>query len=190
LDQNTLVDHAVWLSPEEIEIVAKRGVAVVHCPISNAKLAGGVAPIPDLRRQDVVVGLGTDSTLSHNSQNMFEEMKFAVLIQRVIHLDGRILTARDAIRMATLEAAAAVGWADEIGSLSPGKQADLVVLDLPHPQELTAERVESDLVYACGPDRVKTVMVAGEIIYDRGRFTRFDPDLIHAQIEARYRKKE
>jgi 5-methylthioadenosine/S-adenosylhomocysteine deaminase len=188
LDQTTLIDHAVWLSPEETEIVAKRGAAVAHCPISNAKLASGVDPIPDLRRQGVVVGLGTDSTLSHNSQNMFEEMKFAVLIQRIIHLDGHILTARDALRMATLEAASAVGWADEIGSLSPGKQADLVVLNLPHPQELTAERVESDLVYACGPDRVQTVMVAGEIIYDRGCFTRFDPDLIHAQIEARYHK--
>jgi 5-methylthioadenosine/S-adenosylhomocysteine deaminase len=190
LDQTTLIDHAVWLSPTEIDIVARRGASVAHCPISNAKLASGVAPIPELRRQGVVIGLGTDSTLSHNSQNLFEEMKFAVLVQRANHLDGHILTARGVLRMATLEAAEAIGWADEIGSLSPGKQADLVVLRLAHPQELTIKRVESDLVYACGPNLVQTVMVGGEIIYDRGRFTRFDPDIIHAQIEARYQKKE
>ncbi|HBY96757.1 MAG TPA: hypothetical protein DEP84_22890 [Chloroflexi bacterium] len=186
LDANCLIDHAVWLAPNEIEILAQRGVAVAHCPVSNAKLASGIAPVPELRRAGVPVGLGTDSVLSQNSQDMFQEMKLAVLLQRASRLNGSVLSARDAIRMATLESARALQWADEIGSISVGKQADLVVINLSHPQGLTAERVESDLVYACGPHKVRTVLVAGEVIYDRGRFTRFDAEALKEQIRHRY----
>ena len=188
IDETSLIDHAVWLSTEEIQILARRGASVAHCPVSNAKLASGVAPIPELRRAGVAVGLGTDSTLSHNSQNMFEEMKFSVLLQRAKQLDGHIMSARDAIRMATLESAQALGWADEIGSITPGKQADLVVLNLTHPQGLTPERVESDLVFAAGPHKVQTVWVAGEVIYDRGQFTRFDAEEIKRKMQLRYGK--
>ena len=185
LDANTIIDHAVWVTPEEIEILARRRVRVAHCPISNAKLGSGIAPLPELLAAEVQVGLGTDSVLSNNSQDLWQEMKFAVLLQRAARADGSLLSSRDALRMVTLGAAEVLGWADEIGSLSVGKQADLVVLDLAHPLGLTPERVESDLVYACGPGRVRTVMVAGDVIYERGRYLRVDPAAVNARLAAR-----
>jgi len=174
LDEHSILAHGVWLDAGEIELLAASGAAVSHNPVSNAKLASGVAPVPELRRAGVPVGLGTDSALSNNALNLFQEMKFAVLLQRAHRLDGNALTARDALRMATLEGARVLGWQAEIGSLEPGKQADLVVLDLEHPLGLTAERVISDLVFAAGPQHVRSVMVGGETIYEQGRFTRVE----------------
>ncbi|HSV84630.1 MAG TPA: amidohydrolase [Ramlibacter sp.] len=174
LDERSILAHGVWLDAGEIELLAATGAAVSHNPVSNAKLASGVAPVPELRRAGVPVGLGTDSALSNNALNLFQEMKFAVLLQRAHRLDGNALTARDALRMATLEGARVLGWQTEIGSLEPGKQADLVVLDLEHPLGVTAERVISDLVFAAGPQHVRSVMVGGETIYEQGRFTRVE----------------
>jgi 5-methylthioadenosine/S-adenosylhomocysteine deaminase len=184
LDEHTLLAHAVWLDEGEIELLAASGSAVSHNPISNAKLASGVAPVEALRRRGVPVGLGTDSMLSNNALNLFQEMKFAVLLQRVHRTDGHALSARDALAMATREGARALGWHDDIGSLETGKAADLVVLDLDHPLGRTRERVLSDLVYAAGPQHVHAVMVAGEMILEAGRFTRVDEAELRARIRA------
>lgn len=183
LDTHTLLAHGVWLEAHEIEILAATGAAVSHNPTSNAKLASGVAPVPALRRMGVPVGLGTDSMLSNNGQDLFQEMRMSVLLQRAHTLDGHALSARDALAMATLDGARALGWQQEIGSLEVGKAADLVVLDLWHPLGLTVERVQSDLVYRAGPQHVRTVMVDGEIVYDEGRFTRVDEGEIRRAIE-------
>jgi 5-methylthioadenosine/S-adenosylhomocysteine deaminase len=183
LDAHTLLAHGVWLEEHEIEILAATGAAVSHNPTSNAKLASGVAPVPALRRKGVPVGLGTDSMLSNNGQDLFQEMRMSVMLQRAHMLDGHALSARDALAMATLEGARAIGWQREIGSLEVGKEADLVVLDLWHPLGLTLERVRSDLVYRAGPQHVRTVMVHGEIVYHDGRFTRVDEAEIRRAIE-------
>ena len=129
------------------------------------------------------MGLGTDSMLSNNAQNLFQEMKFAVLLQRAHRLDGHALSARDALAMATREGAQVLGWQSEIGSLEPGKEADLVILDLEHPLGLTPERVLSDLVFAAGPQHIHAVMVHGETIFEQGRFTRIDEKQIRDQIQ-------
>lgn len=183
LDVHTLLAHGVWLEEHEIEILAATGAAVSHNPTSNAKLASGVAPVPALRSKGVPLGLGTDSMLSNNGQDLFQEMRMAVLLQRAHSLDGHALSAPDALAMAMREGARAIGWHQEIGSLEVGKEADLVALDLWHPLGLTADRVRSDLVFRAGPQHVRTVMVHGETIYDRGRFTRVDEGEIRRAIE-------
>ena len=184
LDAHTLLAHCVWLDEGEMALLAETGAAVSHNPISNAKLASGVAPVMALRARGVPVGLGTDSMLSNNALNLFQEMKFAVLLQRAQHLDGHALSACDVLAMGTREGAQALGWQDEIGSLEAGKEADLVVLDIDHPLGLTPERVLSDLVFAAGPQHVQAVMVHGEMIFEAGRFTRVD----EAQIKAGLRE--
>ncbi len=182
LDDRTILAHCVWLDEGEIEILAASGATVSHNPVSNAKLASGVAPVPALRAHGVPVGLGTDSMLSNNAQDIFQEMKTAVLLQRALHLDGYLLSARDALAMATREGARVLGWQDRIGSLEPGKAADLVVMELDHPMGLTPERVLSELVFAAGARQVHAVMVRGETIYEQGRFTRVDEPQLRAHI--------
>lgn len=186
LDHRSILAHCVWLDEAEIEILAATGAGVAHNPVSNGKLASGVAPVPALLRRGVPVGLGTDSALSNNSLSIFQEMKFAVLLQRAHTLDGHALTARDAFAMATLGGARVLGWQTEIGSLEPGKEADVVVLDLDHPLGLTAERVLSDLVYAAGPQHVHAVIVRGETIFEAGRLTRIDESEIRRGIRRHY----
>ena len=182
LDARTILAHCVWLDEGEIELLAATGATVSHNPISNAKLASGIAPVLELRARGVPVGLGTDSMLSNNTLNLFQEMKFAVLLQRSHRLDGHALSARDALAMATREGAQVLGWQSEIGSLEPGKEADLVILDLEHPLGLTSERVLSDLVFAAGPQHIRAVMVHGETIFEHGRFTRIDERQIRDRI--------
>ena len=174
LDSQTILAHCVWLDAGEMDRLAATGAGVAHNPVSNAKLASGVAPVPALRARGIPVGLGTDSTLSNNCLSIFQEMKFAVLLQRAHHLDATLLRAHEALAMATSEGARVLGWQADIGSLEPGKQADLVVLDLEHALGWTRQRLLSDLVYAAGPQHVHAVMVAGQTIFEHGRFTRVD----------------
>ena len=182
LDARTILVHCVWLDDGEIELVAASGATVSHNPVSNAKLASGVAPVQALRKCGVPVGLGTDSMLSNNALNLFQEMKFAVLLQRAHRLDGNALSARDVLAMATREGAKVLGWQAEIGSLETGKEADFVVLDLQHPLGLTPDRVLSDLVFAAGPQHIQAVVVHGETIFEHGRFTRVDEREIRDHI--------
>lgn len=182
LDIQTVLAHCVQLTGAEIDLIAASGAGVSHNPVSNAKLASGVAPVMALRARGIPVGLGTDSALSNNSLSLFQQMKFAVLLQRADRGDATALDARDCLRMATSEGARVLGWDADIGSLESGRQADLVVLDLAHPMGWTRQRLLSDLVYAAGPEHVHAVMVGGAFIYERGHFTRID----EADIAARY----
>ncbi len=184
LDSRTILAHCVWLDEDEIDMVAECGASVSHNPTSNAKLASGVAPVPALRGHGIAVGLGTDSMVSNNAQDLFQEMRFAVLLQRAHRLDGHALSARDALAMGTLEGAKVLGWQAEIGSLEAGKEADLLILNHEHPLGLTAERVISDLVFAAGPRHIHAVMVHGETIFEQGQFTRIDEQEIRSRIRA------
>ncbi|WP_137179479.1 amidohydrolase family protein [Roseomonas sp. AR75] len=186
LDRNSILAHCVWLDEEELDLLAASGAGVAHNPISNAKLASGIAPVKAMRARRVPVGLGTDGMLSNNAQDIFAEMKFGVLLARATSLDGYALTAADAFAMATIEGARVLGWDDEIGSLEAGKQADLVVLDLDHPLGLTPHRVLSDLVFRAGPQHVREVLVAGETVFVDGRLLRVDEAALRARISRLY----
>jgi 5-methylthioadenosine/S-adenosylhomocysteine deaminase len=122
--------HGVHLDDSEMELLARSGSHIAHCPTSNLKLASGIAPVADLLRHGVNVGLGTDGAASNNRLDLFGEMRLASLLAKGSSGDAAALPASQALRMATLNGARALGIADETGSIAPGKAADLCAVDL------------------------------------------------------------
>lgn len=177
LGPKTVIAHCVWLDEEEIQMLADTGTSVAHCPVSNAKLACGPAPILSMKEKGICIGLGTDGPISNNSLDLFEEMKFASLIQKNAHLDATVLSAREVLRMATIEGARTLGQQEEIGSIEVGKRADLVLLDLwkPHLMPLVTEEENPllwNLVFAARGSDVDTVFVDGECIMEKRKLLR------------------
>jgi 5-methylthioadenosine/S-adenosylhomocysteine deaminase len=177
LGPNTVIAHCVWLNDSEIELLANSDTAVAHCPVSNAKLACGVAPITKMQRAGIRVGLGSDGPISNNSLDLFEEMKFASLLQKNALLDASALPASKVLRMATIEGAEVLGLDKEIGSIEIGKQADLVLIDLfkPHLMPIVVDDENPilwNLVFAARGSDVHSVFINGECIIDAGRPTR------------------
>jgi 5-methylthioadenosine/S-adenosylhomocysteine deaminase len=169
--------HCVWLTIKEIELLAAAGVTAVHCPTSNMKLAsGGASPVPELREKGVNVALGTDGVSSNNSVSMFEEMKRAALLHKSTRWDARVLTAQEALDLATLGGAKALGQSKTLGSIEVGKHADIVLLDRFKPSLAPMHRANlvSNIVYAGGTDAVSHVFVAGEVLVENGRSRRVD----------------
>ena len=177
LGPDTVLAHCCWLDEEERELIAETGTSVAHCPVSNMKLASGVAPVPDLLDRGVAVGLGGDGIKENNRIDVIQEMKQAALLQKVHALDATAVPADQAIRMGTIEGARALGLADQIGSIEAGKQADLILLDLgglhmspvlQEPQAGGYRNVVPNIVHASGPSDVTDVMVDGNwIVRDR-----------------------
>lgn len=169
--------HCVWLTMKEMELLGKSGVSAVHCPTSNMKLAsGGASPIPELREKGVNVALGTDGVSSNNCVNMFGEMKQAALLQKATRWDARLVTAQQALDMATLGGAHALGQSKALGSIEVGKRADIVLVDRLKPSLAPMHRanIVSNLVYGGGTDIVSHVIVGGELIVEGGRARRVD----------------
>ena len=165
------VAHGVWLTLNEVRILARRGVSVAHCAVSNMKLAsGGVAPVPEMLAEGVPVGLGTDSALSNNSADLFAEMKTASLLQKATRWDARALPAQTALDLVTLDAANALGVRDRIGSVEVGKRADLAVVSLrrPHTTPFYPANVISHLVYASRGSDVQATIVDGRVLMAGG----------------------
>ena len=163
------VAHGVHLSPEDIELLAERGVGVVHNPSSNMKLASGVAPIPELFAAGVKVGLGTDSNLSNNNLDMFEEMRIAAFLQKLYRKDPSVLPCEQVLRMATMGSASCLGMDHMIGSLEVGKRADIIIMDMhqPHLYPLLPEpntNVIEQLVYSASAADVWTTIVEGRVL--------------------------
>jgi 5-methylthioadenosine/S-adenosylhomocysteine deaminase len=163
--------HAVWLTGSEMDALARRSVAVAHCMSSNLKLAsGGVAPVVELRERGVVVGLGTDSVASNNSLSMLREMHVVGLVQKNQRWDASVLSAQELLDLATLDGARALGVADQLGSLEPGKRADFSLVRLDHPTLLPArpEAIVSHLAYSASEEAIDSVYVDGRAVV-RGR---------------------
>jgi 5-methylthioadenosine/S-adenosylhomocysteine deaminase len=190
LGEKTAIAHCVWLNQDEIQILADTGTAVSHCPTSNAKLAGGIAPILEFKQAGITVGLGTDGNISNNNLDMFEAMKFASLLQKVHRYDATALPAPDALRMATIEGAKLLGLDHEIGSIAPGKKADLLLVDLWQPNLMPLIWDDNDtnilwnLVYAARGSNVHTVFVDGEMVLQAGRSTRVNEAEVLEAIQA------
>ncbi len=174
LDSQVLAAHCVWLDDDDIALLRRHDVAVAHNPVSNMILASGVCPVPRLLREGVPVGLGVDGPASNDSQNMLETMKTAVLLQRVHHLQARALHAREVLHMATMGGARALGLADEIGSLEPGKAADLVLFPEHSPSLANIHDPYQKLVYCASVRDVAHVWVGGEPVVADGRVLRVD----------------
>lgn len=169
--------HCVWLTMHEVDLLAKAGVTAVHCPTSNMKLAsGGAAPVLEMREKGVNVALGTDGVSSNNSVNMFDEMKRAALLHKATRWDARVVNAQEALDMATLGGAAALGASKTLGSIEVGKRADIVLVDRLKPTLAPMHRANlvSNLVYAGAGEAVAHVIIGGELVVEAGRATNVD----------------
>ncbi|MGH8399734.1 MAG: TRZ/ATZ family hydrolase [Gammaproteobacteria bacterium] len=174
LTPNLMAVHMTQLTDEEITSLAETGVHVIHCPESNLKLASGFCPVSKLMRAGVNVALGTDGAASNNDLDLLGELRTASLLAKGVAGDATVLPAADALRMATLNGARALGLEREIGSLLPGKWADITALDLAHLECQPVYNPLSQLIYAAGRQHVSDVWVAGaRLLYDGG-LTRMD----------------
>ncbi|MAB41803.1 MAG: 5-methylthioadenosine deaminase [Pseudomonadales bacterium] len=189
LGERTLIAHCVWLTDDEIKRVADTGTSIAHCPISNAKLASGVARVPEMLAAGITVGIGTDGPVCNNSLSLFEEMKFASLIQKATRLDATVLPADQILRMATINGARALGLGDRIGSLEVGKQADLLLLDLAQPN-LTPTEINAaggnllwNLVFAADARNVAAVWVDGRQLIANGRTTQVSEQTVISEAQ-------
>ena len=153
--------HMTQLTDGEIALCAQRGVTVVHCPESNLKLASGFCPASALVRAGVALAIGTDGCASNNDLDMFGETRTAALLAKAVAQDAAALDAATALRAATLGGARAVGFEDRIGSIEPGKQADLVIVDMAPLETQPLHHVVSQLVYATGRHQVSDAWIAG-----------------------------
>ncbi|MBW1917149.1 MAG: amidohydrolase [Deltaproteobacteria bacterium] len=176
LDSLTVAAHAIWVDEADQEILARRGVKVSHCPEGNLKLASGVAPVPELLHKGICVGLGTDGAASNNNLDLFGEMALAAKLHKVIRLDPTCLPAPEVVALATREGARVLGLADRTGTITPGKAADLIILDLDQPHLTPLYDPYSHLVYAARAADVKDVMADGRWLLREREFLTLDWD--------------
>ncbi|MBU3698241.1 TRZ/ATZ family hydrolase [Dechloromonas sp.] len=158
--------HGVHFSEDELALLADTGASIAHCPTSNMKLASGFAPVARMRQLGINVGLGTDGAASNNRLDLFAEMKLAALLAKGSTGDAAALPAHDVLRMATLGGAQALGLADEIGSLTPGKSADICAVHLGALESRPCYDPVSHLVHVCGRESVSHVWIAGKCCVD------------------------
>lgn len=180
---NLIAVHSVHLSAEEVAQYAAQGVSVAHCPSSNLKLASGVAPITALLDAQVNVGLGTDGAASNNRLDMFQEMRTAALIAKAASGRAEALDAMTMLRMATINGARALGLEKHIGSLEPGKAADLCAVDLSATELNPCYHPASHLVYAAGREHVSDVWVGGKRLVHAGRLMQLDETRLRAKAK-------
>jgi 5-methylthioadenosine/S-adenosylhomocysteine deaminase len=178
LEGHFVAAHCVCVDDEEIGLLAKTGMGVVHCPESNMKLASGVAPVGKMLAAGVRLGLGTDGAASNNDLDLIGEMGSAARLHKVATLDPTAAPAREVLAMATIGGARALRMEDRIGSLEPGKRADVIVLGLDSPAALPLFDPISHVVYSARSDAVETVIVEGEVLMERRRMRRLDTDEI------------
>jgi cytosine/adenosine deaminase-related metal-dependent hydrolase len=177
--------HCTVVDAEEVELLAHHDVAVAHCPRSNAVLGCGIAPLRELRAAGVRVGLGTDSPASTPSFDMFEELRTAVYVARAREARADALSAREALELATLGSARALGLDDHVGSLTPGKQADVAVVWLGGSPYFPWEDPAAAVVFGGSPERVEATFVGGQVRYERGVFEWHDLHRSAASARAR-----
>jgi len=175
LDKDTICIHCVWLEEEEITILARSGASVVTCPQSNMKLASGIAPLQEIIVAGIPVGLGTDGCASNNRLDLFCEMDICAKIHKVKDLDPTALPAQTVLQMATLGGAEILGLGQKIGSLAPGKEADLIALDMrqPHLQPFYHQDL---LVYSGSGGDVSTAIIGGRLVLQDKKILTFDVD--------------
>ena len=170
--------HATQLIQEEIEALSQSGAHVLHCPESNMKLASGFCPVSTLLETGINVGLGTDGCASNNNLDMFSEMRSAALLGKAVSGDASAIPAQQALEMATINGARALGLEAQIGSLEPGKSADLAAVSLDSLNSIPVNNPVSHLVYAVNAAQVSHVWCAGQALLTEGKLATLDTDKI------------
>ena len=190
LDGRVLAAHSIWLSDEDLDLYAAHDVAVAHCPQSNAKLASGMAPVAELLRRGVRVGLGTDGPASNNDLDLWEEVRLAAMVARLRERDAAALPAAAALDLATRGAGAALG-SPGLGVLAPGSPADMIAVRLDDPAFvplLDDAMLVEHLVWSASSRLVTDVWVAGERVVEAGRCVTVDVERPRAEVDARARR--
>ena len=187
LDTGAVCAHCVWVSDEDLDIMARKGATIVHNPTSNLKLGSGVAPIGKALAKGVNVALGTDGTASNNNLNMFEEMHIASIVHKGVSGDPLVITAQEAFDMATINGYKAL-HRDDCGELEAGKRADIVALDMDKPHLLPDVDTLALLTYSCQASDVCMTMVDGKVLYENGEYKTIDAEKCKSEYLAAAKK--
>ncbi len=182
LDEDTIGAHCIWLEEDELDVLAKLGVKVAHDPESNMKLGAGVAPVPAMLGRGIAVGLGTDGCASNNNLDLFGEMGMCAKLHKVFTADPTVLPAEKVVEMATIGGARVLGMAGRIGSIVPGKWADIILLDLNKPHLTPLYRPFSQLVYAASGADVSTSIIGGKIVMRNRQLLTLDAGSAMAEV--------
>jgi 5-methylthioadenosine/S-adenosylhomocysteine deaminase len=188
LGERVIAAHMVWPSQAELDLLKQLGVGIVHNPQSNMKLASGVAPVPEMLKADLPVGLGTDGAASNNDLNLWEEMDTAAKLHKLISRDPKVVSALEAFEMATIRGARALHLDKEIGSIEKGKRADLAIVDLDDLNQTPYYNIYSDLVYSAKSGDVRTVIIEGRVVMRDRRLLTLNEETIKADAR-RYRER-
>ena len=180
----TIAAHAVHVTPEDIQILARQHVGVSHNPESNMKLASGTAPVTAMRAAGVTVGLGTDGAASNNDLDMFEAMRQAAFLHKLVTKDPRAIPAPVAIEMATIDGARVLGMDKDLGSLEAGKLADLIVVSMASARQTPMYDAQSHIVYVTRGDDVRTTIVNGKILMRDRKVLTLDESSVLADARA------
>lgn len=183
-DGPAIIAHGVWLTDDDITLLKKYHVSVAHNPASNMKLASGQARVVDLRQAGVPVGIGTDGASSNNRLSVLHDAQLAALMHKLRDLDPTAVSAKDALTMATIEGARALQWSEDIGSLAPGKAADIVCFNMDKPWLVPNFDPISTIIYAARSDDVSRVYASGELLYKNGEWIKLDAERICFEANA------
>ena len=180
-DSKTTAAHCVWLEDEDMEILKEKKVTVASCPISNLKLASGIANIPKMMAIGIPVSIGTDSVASNNNLNFLEDMKVFAMVSKMAFKDPRVLTPKETIYAATRQGALAQGREDT-GVIRKGKKADLTVLDMTGPHVNPVHDLLNSILYSSLGSDIRLTMVEGEVLYRDGEFTTIDLEKVLVEV--------
>jgi 5-methylthioadenosine/S-adenosylhomocysteine deaminase len=180
---HVLAAHCTNLSREDMQILSKRGVNVAHVPVANMKLGVGAAKVRDLIDSDVNVSLGTDGPACNNTLDMFETVKIATLLQKLVYSDPKILPVYDVLRMATLNGTKALRLGKSIGSLEVGRKADVILVDLSKPHLKPLHSTYANIVYSAHGSDVDTVIVNGKILMENRHVKTLDEQAVMERAE-------
>ena len=184
LDSGTVLAHCVKLKDNEIELLTESHTNVAHCPESNLKLGSGIARIADMIQAGVNVCIGTDGAASNNDMDLLGEMRTAALLQKGVNENPEVLTSKQALEMATTNGAKAYGLDKDLGSLEPGKRADMVILDFDKSHLTPCYDVYAQLIYSANKADVDTVLIDGVIHLENGNLITMDEEAIKADARA------
>jgi 5-methylthioadenosine/S-adenosylhomocysteine deaminase len=184
LGNNVIAAHGVHVTTDDIQILADRGVSVAHNPECNMKLASGVAPVPELMKAGVKVGLGTDGVASNNDLDLFDEMNTAAILHKLNSKDPTVLDAQTVVEMATMGGARVLGMESEIGSLEAGKKADMILMDMLQPHAHPIYNIYSLLVYSMKGADVESVIIDGKFVMRDRKILNMDEKSLYSKIEC------